>query len=184
MIRSIRPKDIPACVKLYNHYVENTTVSFEVDALTDADFGARVETITQRFPYLVWEDDRSGEVLGYAYLNVYSERLAYRFTCDLSIYVRREHHNIGIGHMLYRAIETLAYEQGFFSIVAIVSEENKESIKFHERQGFVRVADLDDIAFKQGRWVGVRYYRKMLRTPDRIPRELRPPVQDYCEETE
>lgn len=184
MIRSIRKADIPACVKLYNHYVENTTVSFELDPVTEEEFSARVESITQRYPYLVYEDDRTGEVLGYAYLSVYSVRLAYRFSCDLSIYVKKDMQAHGIGHMLYSAIERLAYAQGFYSIIAVVSEENAVSRRFHERQGFARMADFDDIAFKQGRWIGVRYYRKFLRTPEDVPHELKAPVTDYWEETE
>ncbi len=184
MIRSIRPEDVPFCVSLYNYYVTETTMTFETVALSEEAFAARVSTITKRFPYLVYEDDRTGDILGYSYLNVYSERLAYRFTCDLSIYVKRGHHNVGIGHMLYRAIEKLAYAQGFYAIFSIVSAENKVSLKFHERQGFSRIADLDDMAFKMGRWIGIRYYRKFLRVPDGVPRELKAPVTDYIEETE
>ncbi len=184
MIRSIRPGDIPACVALYNHYVADTTITFEEVPLTVESFTARVEAVTRRYPFLVWEDDHSGKVIGYAYLYVYSERTAYRFTCDLSIYIKEGYGHCGIGNRLYRAIEKLAYAQGIYSIFSVVSAENPPSLRFHERQGFTRIADLDDIAFKKGRWIGIRYYRKFLRDTDTVPRELYPPVNDYCEETE
>ena len=112
MIRPIRPGDIPACVSLYNAYITDTTVTFEFEPLTAAQFSDRVRRITQSYPYYVWEDDDTGAVLGYTYLDCYSERKAYRFTCDLSIYLAMDARGRGIGRALYEAIEAEAYRRG------------------------------------------------------------------------
>lgn len=166
MIRPIRRKDIPACVSLYNDYILTTTSTFELDALTVDAFAARVESITAQFPYYVFEDDATGEILGYVYLSPYSERQAYRFTCDLSIYLAMPVRGRGIGRQLYEAIEAEAYRRGFHTVIAIVTSENTVSMAFHEAMGFVKMADFENMGHKFGRWLGVRYYRKNLRTPN------------------
>ena len=179
MIRPIRMDDIPACVTLYNRYITETTVTFEFDALTEAQFEARVRRITENYPYLVYEDDETGAVLGYAYLDCYSERKAYRFTCDLSIYLAMDARGRGIGRVLYDAIEAEAYRRGFYTVVAIVTSENTASMAFHEAMGFEKMADFAHLGHKFGRWLGVRYYRKNLRLPSpdgEQPREILPPL--------
>ena len=166
MIRPIRIDDIPACISLYNTYITDTTATFEFDVLTAEQFADRVRRITGSYPYLVYEDDKTGAVLGYAYLDCYSERKAYRFTCDLSIYLAMDARGRGIGRQLYEAIEAEAYRRGFHTVVAIVTSENTTSMAFHEAMGFVKMADFENMGHKFGRWLGVRYYRKNLRTPN------------------
>ena len=174
MIRPIRIGDIPACVTLYNRYITETTATFEFDPLTAAQFEARVRRITENYPYLVCEDDETGAVLGYAYLDCYSERKAYRFTCDISIYLDMDVRGRGIGRMLYEAIEAEAYRRGFYTVIAIVTGENTASMAFHEAMGYEKMADFDGMGHKFGRWLGVRYYRKNLRMPSENTDELLP----------
>lgn len=174
MIRPIRIGDIAACVTLYNRYITETTVTFEFDPLTEAQFEARVRRITENYPYLVYEDDETGAVLGYAYLDCYSERKAYRFTCDISIYLDMDARGRGIGRQLYEAIESVAYRRGFYTVVAIVTGENTASMAFHEAMGYEKMADFDGMGHKFGRWLGVRYYRKNLRVPSDHTDELLP----------
>ena len=179
MIRPIRMDDIPACVTLYNRYITETTVTFELQPLTGEQFADRVRRITRRYPYFVYEDEESGRVIGYAYLDCYSEREAYRFTCDLSIYLDMDVRGRGIGRALYEAIEAEAYRRGFYTVVAIVTGENTASMAFHEAMGFEKMADFAHLGHKFGRWLGVRYYRKNLRLPSpdgEQPRELLPPL--------
>ena len=184
MVRSVRETDIPACTAIYNHYITHSSSTFELEALSTDAFGARVASITKAYPYLVFEEDHTGEILGYAYLNCFSVRQAYRFTCDLSIYVSRDAHRQGIGHRLYTSIERLAYGQGFYSIISVITDSNETSMRFHSREGFQDIGGIDRIACKFDRWIGIRYYRKILRTPDALPDELLPPVNDYRETDE
>lgn len=83
IIRNIKKEDIRRCVEIYNYYIINSTATFEEQPLTEAQFAERVKRISADYPYLVAEED--GKVVGYAYLDKYNERSAYRFTADLSI---------------------------------------------------------------------------------------------------
>ena len=159
-IRPIGARDIPACLTIYNYYIENTTITFEEEPLTLEAFSARVSRIQEHYPYLVAEED--GAVVGYAYLDAYNERSAYRYTADLSIYLAHSCMGRGVGSQLLTAIEHEGEKMGLHSIVAIITEENARSIAFHERHGYREVGRLYKSGFKLGRWLDVAFCQKML----------------------
>ena len=65
MIRFALESDVPAMLAIYAPYVQHTTVSFEYEVPSPEEFIRRFRSITEQFPWLVWEED--GQVLGYAY---------------------------------------------------------------------------------------------------------------------
>ena len=171
-IRPIGEADIAACTKIYNYYIENTTITFEETCLTAEAFAARVHRITQSYPYLVAEEN--GQVTGYAYLDAYNERSAYRYTADLSIYLAHDCLSRGIGSALLAEIERLGAEQGLRNIVSIITEENSRSLAFHEKHGYRPVGRLYKSGLKFGRWLDVAFYQKVLPQTDTAERAEKP----------
>lgn len=159
-IRPITERDVPQCADIYNYYIENTTITFEEAPLTAEAFSARVRRITQRYPYLVAEED--GQIAGYAYLDLYNDRSAYRYTADLSIYLRHGCGARGLGSALLAEIERLAAEAGFRNIISIITEENAPSLAFHEKHGYRPAGRLYKVGLKFGRWLDVAFYQKAL----------------------
>ena len=51
------------------------------------EFAARIETVQQEYPWIVWEED--GKILGYAYAHKFAERISYRPSAELSVYLDR-----------------------------------------------------------------------------------------------
>ena len=51
---------------------------------------------------------------------------------------------------------------GLRSVVSIITGNNKRSMAFHEKQGFVLEGTLHDVAEKFGRRLDVCFYRKAL----------------------
>ena len=159
----IREEDIPFCREIYNYYIRETTVTFEEQELTAEQFARRVRRISAGYPYLV---AREGErVLGYAYLDLYSERSAYRFTADLSIYLDKSCRARGIGRLLWAAVEKEAESRGFRQVISLVTGENAGSRAFHERCGFVHRGRLEAVGCKFGRWLDVDFYQKTVGEP-------------------
>ena len=162
-IRPARADDASALAEIYNYYIENTTVTMELKKLDAETFGKRIEKIGSEFPWLVYEED--GKILGYGYLSFFNERAAYRFTCDLSLYVDKDARGKGIGSALFGELEEKARELGFSTILSLVTSENLQSAEFHLKHGFEKVAELPSVAFKFKRWLGLTYYRKVLSLP-------------------
>ena len=78
MIRPATSADAAAIAAIYNHYVLNTVVTFEEEAVPVADMGWRLEEVAAaKLPWLVAVED--GRILGYAYANKWKSRCAYRW---------------------------------------------------------------------------------------------------------
>lgn len=161
MIRELREEDVPACLRIYNHYIKSTCFTLEEDPLSLEEFGGRIRRIKSKYPFIVKENEE-GEIVGYAYLDLFHERSAYRKTVDLSIYVDKSHLHEGMGKELLSNIEDSAKERGFRNIVSIVTSENPNSLDFHLRNGFLLEGTLHDIAFKMGKRIDTYYLRKPL----------------------
>lgn len=159
-IRPLEPRDIPACLELYNYYIENTTITFEEEPLDREAFAERARRIQAAYPYLVAEEN--GVVVGYAYLDAYNERSAYRYTADLSIYLAHDCLSRGVGTRLLAAVEDAGRQMGLHSLVAIITEENTRSLRFHAKHGYREVGRLYKSGLKLGRWLDVAFCQKML----------------------
>ncbi len=160
IIRHIEPKDESACLAIYNRYITETTITFEETPLGESEWHERVARIKAKYPYLVVTEGEN--VLGYAYLDAYSPRSAYRYTADLSIYLDRTATGHGIGTKLLNAIEKTAKENGFRNLISIVTGENFNSMAFHEKHGFVEIGRLKKVGFKHEKWLDVVLYQKVL----------------------
>ncbi len=160
MIRELKEEDVAPCLKIYNHYIENTCFTLEEEPLSLDDFKARVKRIQLKYPFLVEEE--AGEILGYCYLDFFSERSAYKRTVDLSIYVSKDHLHKGVGQALLSHMERVAKERGFKNLISIVTSENPSSLSFHLRNGFLLEGTLHKIAYKMGKTIDTYYLRKSL----------------------
>ena len=102
MIRPVQLSDAAAIRAIYQPYVTETAITFEVDVPTVQEFESRITKTLTQFPYLVAEVD--GKVVGYAYASTYYARAAYDWTTELSIYVAKEARGQGIGSALYTCL--------------------------------------------------------------------------------
>ena len=171
MLRIATEEDVPEILDIYAPYILTTTITFEYDVPTEAEFLQRFREITARFPWLVWEED--GKILGYAYASAPFSRRAYDWCAEPSIYLRPEARGRGLGKKLYAALEEILAAQGFAVSYAIITSENVSSIAFHEVLGYRKCGFLDNCGLKFGRWLGVYWLEKRLKSVE-IP--TKPPV--------
>lgn len=158
-IRSIEKKDYQSCLDIYNYYILNTCYTLEEDKLFVKEFSTRIETILKKYPFIVYENDDQ-EVLGYAYLNSFNTRSAYKISADLSIYVNKDHLKEKIGSFLFDSIVKLAPFYKIKNIISIVTSENKNSFNFHLKNGFVLEGTIHNVAIKFNKLISVYYFRK------------------------
>ena len=171
MVRAATKADIPAILDIYAPYVLNSTATFEYTVPTLEEFRQRFDAVTAQYPWLVWEED--GEILGYAYASAPYSRAAFAWCAEPSIYLRPEARGRGIGTTLYTALEAILKKQGYHVLYALITEENRESVAFHEHFGYETNAIFPDCGMKFGRWLGLIWMEKRLKTVE-IP--TNPPV--------
>ena len=166
MIRLATVSDVSPILDIYAPYVRETTITFEYEVPTLENFQTRFAGITEKFPWLVWEEQ--GEILGYAYASLPFERAAYAWCAEPSIYLRQDARGRGIGKKLYAALEALLSQMGYQVSFAIITEENKASLAFHLALGYEKCAEMVKCGLKFGRWLDVVWLEKRL-NPVEIP---------------
>ena len=134
MVRLADPSDIPRILDIYAPYIRSTTVTFEYEVPTLAEFTQRFYGITEKFPWLVYEEE--GLVLGYAYASLPFERAAYRWCAEPSIYLDPRAQGRGVGEILYGILEDLLFRMGYRVLYAVITGENSRSLRFHEKLGY------------------------------------------------
>jgi len=152
-IRDSTLDDLQAVSDIYSVEVLNGSASFEEVPPTIEELSRRRDDVlSKNLPYIIAEID--GEVAGYAYVNNYRTRHAYRFTVENSVYVNNKHRRKQVGATLLQ--ETIdRCEQGpWQQMIAIIGDtENKSSIALHQKLGFRKVGVLQSVGFKHNRWV-------------------------------
>ena len=100
MIRSIRLEDASDIVKIYNHYILHSIITFEETILSGEEMGKRISLNSPTHPWLVYEENN--QVIAYAYATPWKQRSAYKHSVETSIYLKPTSTHKGIGTKLYR----------------------------------------------------------------------------------
>jgi L-amino acid N-acyltransferase YncA len=161
MIRPAVESDADAIARIYNHYVLNTTVTFEEDPVSPAGMAARIAEVEgASLPWLVLEQD--GQVLGYAYASKWKGRCAYRYSVETTVYLAPDQGGRGYGTRLYEELFARLRERGLHAAIGGIALPNPASVALHERMGMSKVAHFKEVGFKFGRWIDVGYWEKLL----------------------
>ena len=160
MIKEVKLSDAKAIVDIYNYYILNTNITFEEKQLTVDDMEERIIEKTAKHPWIVYE--RDGQVIGYAYLSGWHSRSAYRYSNEASIYLDSNEKGHGIGKELFGQLLEVSKCYGVHTIVSGITIPNTESISLHEKFGFKKIAEFEEIGFKNNKWLNVGYWQKLL----------------------
>ena len=163
IIRHVQLSDAATIRAIYQPYVTETAITFEVDGPTVQEFERRITKTLPKFPYLVAEVD--GKVVGYAYASTYYARAAYDWTTELSIYVAKESRGQGFGSALYTALEEELEARGYLRFLACIAVPNEASISMHKKRGYVQVAHFPKIGYKFNKWHDIVWMQKTLNGP-------------------
>jgi L-amino acid N-acyltransferase YncA len=172
LIRHADPdRDGPACAAIYAPYITDSTASFELEPPTAAEFTTRIALLSRTHPYLVVVED-TGEVeiiAGFAYASAHRPRAAYRWACEVSVYLHPGYHRRGIGTALYETLFELLRSQGMQRVCAGITLPNDPSLGLHRSVGFEDVGVYRKIGWKAGAWRDVIWLQRDLVPPVDTP---------------
>ncbi|MEO6116820.1 MAG: N-acetyltransferase family protein [Pseudolysinimonas sp.] len=163
-LRQAIDRDVPHMLEIYNHYVANSTVTFDEDALTLKEMRHKFHDVERLgFPWLVAVSP-TGMILGYAYVTPWKAKAAYRYTVEDSIYLSPAATGKGVGKALMARMLDDAKAAGIKEVIAVIADRGADaSIAMHENFGFKKIGEMGKVGFKFGRWLGTVLMQKSLK---------------------
>jgi L-amino acid N-acyltransferase YncA len=163
-IRDATSRDIPHMLEIYNHYVANSTVTFDEDPLTLTEMRKKFAHVEElHYPWLVAVSPR-GVILGYAYVAPWKPKAAYRFTVENSIYLGPASTGKGLGKALMAELLPRAKAAGVKEVIAVIADRGADaSLAMHRNFGFTEIGHMGKVGFKFGRWLGTVLMQKSLK---------------------
>lgn len=163
-LREARAEDLPHVREIYNHYVANSTVTFDEDAMTLKEWKDKYAYLRKLgMPFIVAESS-TGQILGYALVTPWKQKRAYRFTVENSIYLGAASTGKGLGPVLMQELIDRSKAAGLKEMIAVIADKGAEaSIKMHENFGFVEIGRMGRVGYKFERWLGTVLMQKSLK---------------------
>lgn len=173
-LREVEQRDIPDILEIYNYYVSNSVVTLDEKAWTLRQWRDKIAHLQKLgLPFLVAQSP-SGQVLGYAYVQPWAGKSAYRYTVESSIYLGHAATGKRLGRALLDALIEACERKGMRELVAVIVDRGAEaSLALHEKAGFVEVGRMGKVGFKFDRWLGSIYLRRPLKPRSRRDRPSR-----------
>lgn len=160
LIRTAERRDLARITEIYNYYVLNTPVTFDVEAYTVerreawfAQFDA-----TGRHRLLVAEED--GVVMGYAGTTRFRPKAAYETTVETTVYCAPEAVGKGIGRRLYAELFAILKGEDIHRFVAVYVLPNAATEALHRQFGFKVVGVFSENGRKFGKYWDVRWVER------------------------
>lgn len=150
--------------EIYNHYVRNSTATFQILPVSLEEFRAQLLWDPQS-PWQSWGIfDSQNRLLGYCSLGPYHSRQAYRYTSVVAIYLDPVCTGKGIGRQAIGFLEEQAIQRNLHTLIALISSENTPSLSLFGRLGYNSAGRLKEAGYKFERYLDMISLQKMLPT--------------------
>ena len=164
-VRLAKLDDLNAITEIYNEAILTTDATFDTEPKTKAEQRVWFANHGPKNPILVAELD--GAVVGWASLSEWSDRCAYADTAEISLYVKQGFRSRGIGRRLLKSIIQKGEKVGLHTVIARITEGNKQSIRLHESVGFEHIGIMREVGQKFGKLLDVCLMQKIY--PPKVP---------------
>ncbi|CAH0535802.1 Phosphinothricin N-acetyltransferase [Vibrio stylophorae] len=162
MIRPMTLADCAAFNQIYNHYVEQTAVTFDcapwslsqrIDWLKGRLANARLGT---------WVLELDGVVQGFAYHGPFRDRAAFDCASEISIYLAPDVQQCGWGSALMQTLIEHCQKNHYSVLYSVVTAPNQASEKLHRRHDFIFVGRLTGCGYKFEQFHDVLMFERQL----------------------
>ena len=133
-------------LEIYRHGIESGMATFETEV---PEWNVFEKKYLQHSRIVAMVDD---VLAGWAALSPVSSRSCYDGVAEVSVYVHGGHQRQGIGRELLTSLIHQREENGIWSLLSVIHEENRASIHLHEQCGFRYIGYRERIAMLDGIW--------------------------------
>ena len=157
-IISSKQIQISELAAIYNYYVRNTTVTFNLHELSEEEFENEFfHTSDLSGTFTITEKNK---ILGFCCISRFNRKEAYARSAYVSIYLKPDATGKDIGGGILEFLERTAYKKGIRSLIALICTENVMSTALFAKNGYRLAGELKKAGEKFGRLLDVVYYQK------------------------
>jgi phosphinothricin acetyltransferase len=165
-VRSATRDDLPALMAIYNHYVTDTAITFDVVPATveqRAEWFGHYGTSGRHRLLVATAGDA---VLGYATSSTFRVKPAYLPSVEVSVYCAPDATGRGVGSRLYRELFAVLAGEDVHRAFAGIALPNEASERLHRRFGFEPVGVFHEVGRKFDRYWDVLWLERPCGPPD------------------
>lgn len=157
MIREMLDSDWKRIEEIYAQGIESGKATFNTSCPSFEEWDS------SHFKKCRYVYEIEGRVVGWVALSPVSSREAYKGVGEVSIYVDNAFQHKGVGSGLLKHLVENASQNGFWSILSVIFEENIPSIEMTKKCGFRYIGYRERISKdKFGRWLNTVMLEKRL----------------------
>jgi phosphinothricin acetyltransferase len=161
-IRAAQRSDLPRLTEIYNYYVENTPITFDIEPYTVERRAKWFEQFSATGRHRLVVAEEPGGVLGYAGTTQFRAKAAYDTTVETTIYCAPGAEGKGIDSRLYAGLFEAIVGEDVRRIVAGYTLPNAASAALHKRFGFKPVGIFTEVGRKFGKYWDVAWNERPL----------------------
>lgn len=163
LIRPAIASDLPPLTDLYNHYIRETPITFDLEPYS---VDRRRQTWFEHYhchgPHRLLVAEIAGQPVGYASSSAFGSKAAFATSVETSIYLNPSVQHQGIGTQLYAALFAALACEPVHRAYALITLPNSHSIALHEKLGFQAVGVCREVGRKFDRYWDVAWYERAL----------------------
>ena len=162
-IRPAHEVDLPRLTEIYNHYVVETPITFDVQPFSVSERRNWLDSFKSSGPHRLFAALERGRIVGYAGSLPFRNKAAYETSVETTVYVDPGCTGRGVGMELYAVLFDALRGEDLNRALVGITLPNPASIELHERFGFQRIGVYSEVGRKLGRYWDVLWLEKSLR---------------------
>ena len=162
VVRHANPADLPALLAIYNYYIVNTPITFDIEPRTLAQRQEWLNQFASFGRHQCFVAVRGTEPIGWACSGRFKDRAAYDTSVETSIYLAPGEQGKGFGRKLYAAVFDALKSEDVHRAFGGITQPNEASDGLHRAMGFTPVGLYKEVGRKFGRYWDVAWYQKTL----------------------
>jgi len=160
LIRRVEQGDLPALLAIYNHYIAETPITFDLEPKTLEQRREWLDGFKPAGRHQCVVAVQDGMAIGWACSGKFRDKAAYDCTVETSIYLKPGEEGRGLGRKLYGALFEALKGEDIHLALGCITVPNQASVGLHLAMGFGHIGTFREVGRKFGRFWDVSWYAR------------------------
>jgi L-amino acid N-acyltransferase YncA len=160
VLKPLLEKDVEEAVELFNYYIENSFAAYREEKISVGHY-TEILKEAKGYPKVIARN-HDGAFAGFGLLVPYKAISAFAHSASLICFLMPNATGRGLGRMILKELEARGKVMGVKIILSSISSRNPESLKFHQKNGFIECGRFSEVGKKKGKFFDIIWMQKFL----------------------